>query len=225
VRLHDNPKRRHWVDASHAAPRASVSVVRLSRRGDKAVGFTTKNFRGSSPVRDKAFFLLPSVQTNWGPPGPLFCGYRGAFSAEVKNTWSPTSTALCAFVQWFLIKDRENFSVGAGHGGEKIAEGTSIYKGCYVLASVWACLVLGLRNACASVYVFAIRQSTKHSAVQSSRCIETANCVTNGKTGVCVCVCVSLSLSLFLRHYRTYRPWSRSEVRISGKRSGTTMLL
>ena len=148
------------------------------------------------PLGTRHFSFCQASRQTGAHPAPCSVATGGAFSAEVKNTWSPTSTAVCAFVQWFLIKDRANFSVGAGHGGEKIAEGTSIYKGCYVLASMWACLVLGLRNACASVYVFAIRQSTKHSAVQSSRCIETANCVTKGETGVCVCVCVCLSEAL-----------------------------
>jgi hypothetical protein len=63
---------------------------------------------GSSPGRGKRFFFSPKRPDRlWGPPSPLFNGYRGSFpglqrpgrevnhsppsSAEVKNEWSHTS--------------------------------------------------------------------------------------------------------------------------------------
>jgi hypothetical protein len=67
---------------------------------------------GLNPNRDNKFFYSPKCPEQlWGPPSPLFNGYRGSFlgikqlgcagdhlpptSAEVKNEWSYNSAPIC----------------------------------------------------------------------------------------------------------------------------------
>jgi hypothetical protein len=48
-------------------------------------GLDDRANRGSTPARDKGFFLQPlSPDRLWGPPSLLYNGYRGSFPPGVK---------------------------------------------------------------------------------------------------------------------------------------------
>jgi hypothetical protein len=68
---------------------------------------------GESPDRGWEFFSSPPCPDRlWGPPslllwvpGALSLGVkRPPFSAEVKNSWSYTSTPQYAFMAWYSVK-------------------------------------------------------------------------------------------------------------------------